>query len=245
MHLVEPLDRQHSQSLSDQLRIRLEEVVRDGQLGPHERVSSERELSDQFGVSRMTVRAALQELVAAGILYTVRGRGTFVAGPRLEQPLRGLTSFTEDAVARGGHVSAKVLGCAVIPAGLELAGMFEVPAGTEIVRISRLRLEDDRPLAIEVSQVLHALAPGLARHDFEHESLYQVLRETYGLQLSWARQTLAASVPTLEEQHLLDLPGPAPILRISRMTALADDRIIEFVQSAYHGDRYLFTVELH
>ena len=75
-------------------------------------------------------------------------------------------------------------------------------------------------------------------------SLYRVLRETYGLQLARARQTLAASDPTLEEQHLLDLPGPSPILRISRMTALADGRIVEFVRSAYRGDRYLFTVEL-
>jgi GntR family transcriptional regulator len=244
MDLAAPLDRQHAQSLSVQLRVRIEQIVRDGQLGAHQRVPSERDLSDQLGVSRMTVRAALQELVAAGTLYTIRGRGTFVTGPRLEQPLRGLTGFTEDAAARGSRASAKVLGCAVIPAALELAGMFGVPTGTEVVRISRLRLQDDLPLAIEVSHVLHALAPGLARHDFEHESLYHVLRETYGLKLAWARQTLAASDPTLEEQHLLDLPGPAPILRMSRMTALADDRIIEFVRSAYRGDRYLFTVEL-
>ena len=81
-------------------------------------------------------------------------------------------------------------------------------------------------------------------HDFERESLYQVLRATYGLQLCWARQTLAASEPTLEEQHLLEMLGPAPILRISRVTALADDRVAEFVRSAYRGDRYLFTVEL-
>ena len=242
--LAAPLDRQLAQSLTEQLTARLERAVRDGHLRPHDRVPSERELSEGLGVSRMTVRAALQELVSGGTLYTIRGRGTFVSEQRLEQPLRGLTSFTQDASARGRLASSKVLSCSVIPAPLDLAGVFDVPAGTEIVRIYRLRLQDGLPLAIEASHVLHSLTPGLAAHDFERESLYQVLRETYGLQLAWARQTLAASEPTLEEQHLLELPGPMPILRISRVTALADDRVAEFVRSAYRGDRFLFTVEL-
>lgn len=244
MHLAAPLDRQHAMSLTEQLTTRVEQAVRDGQLRPHDRIPSERELSEGLGVSRMTVRAALQELVASGTLYTIRGRGTFVSEQRLEQPLRGLTSFTQDADARGRRATSRVLSCTVIPAPLDLAGVFGVDAGSEVVRIHRLRLQDDLPLAIETSHVLHALVPGLATHDFEKESLYSVLRESYGLQLAWARQTLAASEPTLEEQHLLDLPGPTPILRISRVTALADDRVAEFVRSAYRGDRYLFTVEL-
>jgi GntR family transcriptional regulator len=244
MQLSAPLDRQHAQSLTEQLTARLEQAVRDGDLRPHDRVPSERDLSEGLGVSRMTVRAALQELVAGGTLYTIRGRGTFVSGQRLEQPLRGLTSFTQDAESHGRVATSKVLSCSVVPAPLDLAGVFGVAAGTEIVRVHRLRLQDGLPLAIETSHVLHALAPGLATHDFETESLYRVLRETYGLQLTWARQTLAAAEPTLEEQHILDLPGPTPILRISRVTALADDRVAEFVRSAYRGDRYLFTVEL-
>jgi GntR family transcriptional regulator len=244
MQLAGPLDRQNALSLADQVRARLEQAVHDGELRPRERIPSERELSQHLGVSRMTVRAALQDLVAGGALYTIRGRGTFVAELRLEQPLGGLTSFTQDAEQRGRRASSKVLSCSVIPAPLDLAGVFGVHAGAEVVRISRLRLQDGLPLAIETSHILHELAPGLAAHDFERESLYQVLRATYGLQLCWARQTLAASEPTLEEQHLLEMLGPAPILRISRVTALADDRVAEFVRSAYRGDRYLFTVEL-
>jgi GntR family transcriptional regulator len=238
------VDRDRTASLHEQVRLRLEEAIAAGEFGPQARLPSERSLSARFGVSRMTVRAALKELDSSGVVTTRHGWGTFVADPKVEQPLRGPTGFTEDVRARGQRPGSRVLEAAVIPAALELAHIFDIETGAPLVRIVRVRLADDMPLAIETAHVLQRLCPGLETRDLERGSLYATLHDVYAVRPVVARQSIEAAMPTVEERRLLELPAGAPVLRMSRVTMLADGTVVEFVRATYRGDRYLLTVEL-
>lgn len=238
------LDRQSSVPIFAQVKAALDEAVHSGELQPHRRIPSERELAALFGVSRMTIRQALLELIGEGSLYTRSGKGTYVAERKIAQPLQRLTSFTQDMAARGMRPSSRLIGADLLPAPIELAHALSIPAGSEMVRIRRLRLADGQPLAIETSHLPHARCPGLLEHDLEQHSLYELLRDRYGLELASARQTIEAASPTEEERELLNMPPGVPVLRIHRFTSTRDGTASEFVQSAYRGDRYQLDVDL-
>lgn len=239
-----PLDRQSSVPIFAQVKAVLDAAIVSGELEPHRRIPSERELSTMFGVSRMTIRQALLEMIGEGTLYTRSGKGTYVAERKIEQPLQRLTSFTQDIAARGLRPSSRLLAADLLPAPIELAHALNILPGSELVRVRRLRLADAQALAIETSHLPHALCPGLLESDLEGQSLYGVLRERYGLELASARQTIEASAPTPEERQLLELPRGVPVLRIHRFTSTRDGRVCEFVQAAYRGDRYQLNVDL-
>ena len=239
------LDYDRNTSLPEFVRRRLEEAIATGKFPPNSRLPSERALSAYFGVSRMTVRAALKELDDSGVVTARRGSGTFVSANKLEQPLSGLTSFTEDVRARGQRPGSRVLDATLVPAALEFAQVFHVEIGAPLVRITRVRLADDIPLAVETSYVLGRLCPGLESTDLENGSLYATLRDVYSVRPTIARQSIEAAAPTAEERALLELPSSAPVLRMSRVSMLTDGTVVEFVRATYRGDRYLLTVELH
>jgi GntR family transcriptional regulator len=238
------LDRQSSVPIFAQVKSLLEEAIAGGDLTPNRRIPSERELSILLGVSRMTVRQALLAMIADGILYTRSGKGTYVAERKIEQPLRRLTSFSQDIVARGMRPSSRVLDAELLPAPVELANALDILPGAELVRIRRLRLADDEPVALETSHLPHAIAPGLLDHDLEGQSLYELLRARYGVEFVSAKQTIEASEPTAQERELLLLPRRVPVLRLHRYTAGVDRRVLEFVRAVYRGDRYQLHVEL-
>jgi GntR family transcriptional regulator len=239
-----PLDRQSSVPIFGQVRTLLEEAIARGELTANRRIPSERELSIRLGVSRMTVRQALLAMIADGIIYTRSGKGTYVAERKIEQPLQQLTSFSQDIVARGMRPSSRVLEAELLPAPLELAHALDIRPGAELVRIRRLRLADDEPVALETSHVPHAIAPGLLAHDLANRSLYELLRTKYGVEFASAKQTIEASEATAEERELLLLPRRIPVLRLHRFTSGVDGRVLEFVRAVYRGDRYQLHVEL-
>jgi GntR family transcriptional regulator len=201
---------------------------------------SERELGEKFRVSRMTVRQALTEMTREGILYTQVGKGTYVSEPKIKQELQTLTGFSQDMAARGSSASGRVLESKVIPATLTLAAIFSVPMNTELVLLSRLRLSDGNPLAIEVAYLLHRVCPGILDFDFSKESLYHILGTRYNTHLVHAEQTMEASLASPQEIELLQTTSPAPVLRIERFSYNEQNTLIEFVVSAYRGDRYKF-----
>jgi GntR family transcriptional regulator len=228
-----------------QIRERLEEAIAKGTLVPNQRIPSERQLSDRFGVSRMTVRQAIDAITRDRLLYSRPGQGTFVADQRvIQQPLQHLTSFSEDILSRGMHPSSRVLDRQVVAASFEMAGLFGLPPTVKITRVARLRLIDEEPVAIETVHIPERFAPGLLERDLEADSLYAILRHDYDLELVSARQTIQAATPSVEEMAYLELDEPQPVLRISRLTFDAKERLVEYVQSVYRGDRYHLTVEL-
>jgi GntR family transcriptional regulator len=239
------LHREAPDPLYAQLKDSLTVEITAGRYHPHQRLPSERELSNRFKVSRMTVRQALLELVHDGLIYTRTGKGTFVAEPKIDQQLRALTGFTQDVRERGGKPSSRVLEAKVIAATPEVAAALRATPGAEVVLISRLRLSDGVPLAIENAYLPFVKFPDLLSHDFAVESLYEVLENKYGIKLTQAEQSIEAALAAPREVELLEITPSAPVLKMQRLTLSSEDVPIEYVCSTYRGDRYKFHATLH
>lgn len=234
------LKREAPDPLYTQLKDALVGEIQAGRFRPHDRIPSERELSTQFRVSRMTARQALLDLVREGALYTRVGKGTFVAQPKIDQPLRSLTGFSQDMQARNNRPGSRVLEARTVPATAEVAAALRLLPGNEVILLHRLRLADGEPLAVETAYLPLALCPSLLTHDFASESLYAVLTDAYGFTLTHAEQTLEAALAGPRELDLLKLTPPAAVQHIQRLTFRQDGIPVEYVLSTYRGDRYKF-----
>ncbi len=238
------LRREAPDPLYVQLKDTLAQDIHAGKYAAHQRLPSERELSDKYRVSRMTVRQALLDLAHDGVIYTRVGKGTFVADPKIDQPLRMVTGFTQDTRARGSKPSSRVLEARVIPATPEVAAALRLLPSAEVVLLSRVRFTDKIPLAIENAFLPLALVPNLLKHNFAVTSLYHVLQTEYGFTLHHAEQTIEAALATPREAELLKISPAAAVLRMQRLTVRRDGTPIEYVLSAYRGDRYKFRLHL-
>jgi GntR family transcriptional regulator len=219
--------------------------INNGELAAHDRVPSERNLSEQFGVSRLTVSKALKELVLDGKLYTQVGKGTFVSEPSIDQTLDVLTSFSEEMEQRGQTPSSKVVRAGIVPARGALAQHLQIPGGVPVVQLTRVRLANNQPVALETAHIIAGLCDGiLERFDFSHHSLYRVLQTHYNLRLVYADQEIEARMATPEEARMLSLESACPILSMTRITYGENQHPVEYVESAYRGDRYKFRARL-
>lgn len=227
-----------------QIKTRLLEQIEAGQLTPGDRVPSERELTERFGVSRMTARQALVELETQGYLVRVQGKGTFVATPKIEQPLAMLTSFTEDMRRRGLQAGARVLSAGEVPAGRRVSHALGLAENAPVFRLERLRLAGGEPMALEISHLDAAYFPDLRSLNFEHVSLYQVLAERYSIRLVRATQSLEAVPADPRQAEVLHVREGTPLMLMERTSWDQQDRPIETVRSYYRGDRYRFVTEL-
>ena len=226
-----------------QLKELLNGQIMNGTLPAHNRVPSERELSEHYAISRMTARQALAELIQEGRLYTSQGKGTFVAEPKIQQNLHTLTSFSEDMRARGHVPSVRVLRRELIEASPEVARHLQVADGTPVVCLERLRLADDEPMAVETAYLCFNGAEHLLNMHLE-QSLYALLAQTFAMVPASAQQEFEARLVRTREHTLLKLPPSAPVLAIQRTTFDHHNQPFEYVQSVYRGDRYRFVARL-
>jgi GntR family transcriptional regulator len=140
---------------------------------------------------------------------------------------------------RGHFTSSKVLYAGLQTATVEIASHLNIVPGVRIAVLRRVRMADDKPIALENAMLIEACCPQLLNgHDFARESLYQVLREQYHLHLTHAEQTIEARHATAEEALALDIQPGSPVLAITRVTYTSENRPVEYVLSAYRGDRY-------
>lgn len=218
-------------------RIRL--AVDAGAFGPGDALPAERDLAVQCGVSRVTVRRAIDELVREGLLLQRQGAGTFIAR-RVVQPLSTLSSFSQDMNARGVRAGSIWLERAVGKASPDETLALDLSIGACIARLARVRTADDEPMAIERAAIAAAFLPDPAA--VEH-SLYAVLQES-GFSPVRAFQRLRAELATEPDAALLGIAPGSPVLHVERRSFLADGRPIEYTLSRYRGDRYDFLAEL-
>jgi GntR family transcriptional regulator len=212
-------------------------------LGTGSAIPSERQLCVDLGVSRLTVRAALDELVRAGYLDRRRGSGTFVREPKIAQELT-MTSFSEDMRRRGMRPGSRTLSLTTTTAGAYLGRCLHVSPSERIVVAKRLRLADTETMAIETLHVRESLVPGLTPKDLEQTSFYQLLAERYGISLAGGIQTIEPTVTNEEESEALGVPLHSPAFLFERTTRAETGEIVEFVRSIYRGDRYRLVTEL-
>jgi GntR family transcriptional regulator len=205
---------------------------------------SERQLSVDLGVSRLTVRAALDELVREGYLVRRRGSGTFVREPKIAQEL-AMTSFSEEMRRRGMTPGSRTLSLETTTAGAYLGRCLHVSPSERVVVAKRLRLADGESMAIETLHVPESLVPGLEPKDLDRGSFYELLAERYGVTIVGGMQTIEPTVTNEEESEALDVPLHSPAFLFERTTRSENDAIVEFVRSIYRGDRYRLVSELN
>jgi GntR family transcriptional regulator len=219
------------------------DIVR-GEWQPGDMLPSETELIEQYGVSRITVRQALEALVNDGLIYRQRGRGTFVAHPTVEQGLSRIISFTEDMRQRGFKPGTEVLFHGLAPASAEIAQQLQVEPDEELVRIERLRLADGEPMSIEESHLVHRYCPGVLQHDYSENPLRQILEDDYGIRLARAKQVIRAIAASAKVAKKLSIPAKAALLYIERVSYSTENVPIEFLRVYHRGDRYALYNEL-
>jgi GntR family transcriptional regulator len=241
---VEKLNPNSKLPLYHQLYEIFQDKIRAGDWKPGDMISPESELIAAYGVSRITVRKVLDMLVKEGHIRRERGRGTFVAHPRLEHGMTRIVSFTEDMRQRGFSPGTRIIFSGLVPAPTIIADALGVPAGEELARIDRLRLADEEPLCVEESFLVHRLMPGILEHDLKQKSLREVKLAVYGIRWSRATQTIRAIAAPPETAHLLSIKVGAPLLFFERVTRSQEDVPVEFLRIFYRADRYILHNDL-
>lgn len=227
-----------------QLKQHLIEQIENGEMKPGDSIQSERELSERFEISRMTVRQALLEMVNEGRLVREQGKGTFIAQPKIDQGLFKLTSFSEDMISRGMKPGAYVVDVVVNQPSSSVQEALKIKPSASVIILTRVRLADDKPMALEVTHLPLSRFAGLEKENFEGVSLYGLLENKFGVKPAAASQTIEVGMPTPREMNLLHVNSEVPVLLIKRVTCDREGVPYEFVKSIYPGDRYKFYAEL-
>lgn len=236
------IDKQSPLPIYYQIEAYLKQQIDDGVLRPGDSLPSEREFSEQYHVSRMTVRQAIMNLVNAGYVSRQKGRGTFVTSRKINMTLSGLSSFSEEIKHRGMRPISRLLSFIQLPANERVAQQLAITAQTPVYEMKRLRLADDHVLALETTYIPVALLPDLTESDATG-SLYEYAEQT-GLRLRNATQTLEARSAGPEEASLLTISPNAPVLLIDQRTYLEDGSMFEYSRALFRGDSYSFTVSM-
>ena len=232
------LDRQSAIPLYYQIQQYLLDQIRSGTFKPGEAILSEQEISARMGVSRMTVRQALKSLCSQGLLYSRRGKGTFVSERKVEKNFRNVLSFTEEMKHSGSRPGSKVLSVGVHPVGVNVTGALGLLSGEKIITIRRLRLADGIPMGIECSHIPQRICPDLLERFDPGSSLYQTLERCYGIRIAVAEEVAEAALATPEHAKLLRIRKGAAVFRFTRTSYDITGKPLEFVNSIYRGDRY-------
>lgn len=219
------------------------EQIAQGELSPGSRLPSERSLCDQLHVSRTTVRRALAALSEDGLVESAPGRGTFVTGGPLIEPANGLLSFSELGRRRGLEPTARVLERRVRAATYDEAEQFRIAPGAEIFELSRLRMLDGSPVALDDARVPLGRAPQLLDADFASASLFDCF-ESAGCTPVRADYSVEATAADDRAARLLEMVVGGPVLLAATTSFDRQGRLVELAHTYYRGDRYRFQSSL-
>ncbi|WP_411089655.1 GntR family transcriptional regulator [Streptomyces sp. 061-3] len=235
------VDRSSPVPLYYQLSQQLEAAIEQGRLAPGSLLGNEIELAARLGLSRPTVRQAIQSLVDKGLMVRRRGVGTQVVHSQVKRPLE-LSSLYDDLEAAGQRPATRVLGNRIEPATARIAAALGVPEGTDVHLVQRLRSAHDEPMALLRNHVPAGLVD-LGTERLEATGLYRIMRAA-GITLHSARQSVGARLATAEEAAQLAEPEGAPLLTMERTTYDDTGRAVEFASHVYRASRYAFDFQL-
>ena len=239
------IDKNSARPIYLQIKDQLLAAIDQGQFQPGQKIPSARYLSEQIGVSRLTVLQALRELTRLRRLFTVTGKGTFVGRvEKLEPDIRTVWGFTDTFHNQGYKTGSQLIHFDVIFADSATAMSLAVPEKTTLYRIMRKRLLNDQPVGIESTHLVQAEFPGLESFNWNKESLYTVMREHYGKEPVCGVNYVEAAAADETIARLLSIPKNTPVLATERITCLSDLHPIEFVRAVYRADRMRLKVEM-
>ena len=225
----------------------LKSKIEKDQMKPGDFLPSENKLAKMYNVSRLTVRQALSELAEEGLIERQRGKGTVIIQPKNIENLTELKGFTDEAHMTGHSASSVVIGNKLVDTPVTLLEKLNLPVGSKVVLLKRLRLLDKIPYAIEwayINPAVDTRVLNILEMDMSKFSLYEFFRKTLELELQYADETLEVTLATSESAKFLDIsPGDCVVLR-KRFTYVYDEKCVEYVQSLYRGDKYKFNIRL-
>ncbi|MFC4948490.1 GntR family transcriptional regulator [Pseudonocardia sp. GCM10023141] len=236
-----PLDRTSPVPLYFQVATKLQQLIEDGDMPVGGRLENEVELADRLGVSRPTMRRAIQYLVERGMLVRKRGVGTQIVHPKVRRPVE-LSSLYDDLAKSGQEPRTEIRSFELMPAPDHIAEALGVPEGTEVTWLERLRYAGGEPLAIMHNAVPVDLLP-LRREDLDGRGLYELLRAA-GHVPRMANQVVGARAATSAEARVLGDARGAPLLTMTRTAWDAGGRAVEYGSHIYRASRYSFELTL-
>lgn len=234
------IDKQAKIPLYHQINQNLKDLIEGGHLQPGDGVPSEWELSDLYGVSRLTVRRALEELAREGWLTRRHGVGTFVADSKVAQIVPSKLGFTQKMQEIGRVPSSRLISLKVIPSPAEIAVHLGLEAGAPIIELIRVRLADDEPIMLETSYLSHARFPDLTEAGLGNHSLYEFIRRHYHTTLVAVDQTLEPTLLSVLEAELLEAEPGSPALLSEVLAFTTEDTPIEYSRAVTRGDKCKF-----
>jgi GntR family transcriptional regulator len=231
------LDRSSITPLWLQLRFVLRRQIEDGTLVPHAKLPSEAELGDMYSVSRTVVREALAKLVADGRIYKIKGKGAFVAKRKDDEEFVGTTmGLWEEMLGKGHDVRTVVLNQALAEPTERERLALRLDGEERVVRVRRVYHVDGWPTILVNTALPGRLVPGLERAPLENRSLYETIRQRYGLVPARAERWLEAALPTREEASLLGVTPRTPLIAIESIASAAGGIPIEYYAALQRTD---------
>lgn len=234
-----PLDYNNSIPLYIQLKNRIEQKIRDGIY--QDKIPSEREIMDEFYVSRSTVRQAIGELVHEGVLEKRPGKGTFVSLKSIDDWLGNLSSTSETIERMGMTPGAKVIHEQIVKLPSHLQ---QITGLSEAYHVKRIRFADQLPIGIENNYYPEVIGKKLTQYDLNNVTLYDLLELKLGIQMKEADQIIRASTVRREDAKLLQINEYTPVLDVSRRLIDLEDQFVEYEQAIYRADMYSFKIKL-
>jgi GntR family transcriptional regulator len=223
----------------------LEAHILDGEWQPGDRLPGEMALCETYEISRTVVRQTLQEMENKGLIIKRRGKGSFVAKPKIRESLvQKLTGFHQDMVEQGLTPRTEVLYHEIELAKAPVAMHLNLKPGTPVFNIERLRFVKDEPIVLVRTYVPYALCPGLADVNLNDHSLYETLEDDFGLRLSHGRRTIEAVIAGEREAKYLGVNPGVPLIALESVSYLHDGTPVEYYHAFHRGDRSRFVVDL-
>jgi len=221
------------------------EYIEGNDLEPGYQLPGEAELCRLFDVSRTVIRQALQEIEYKGMIYRTKGKGTFVAKPKIHEGLfQELTGFYQDMETRGHKPESIVFKQEKVKASKKVAAFLEVNEGDPVIQIDRLRFVQSEPIVLVTTYLPYSVCPDLLEVDLTKRSLYEYLEKEHGIQIARGKRYLeAVAANKVEAQHLKVNVG-APLILLDSVSYLSDGRPLEYYHALHRGDRSRFETEL-
>lgn len=223
-----------------QIKESLREGIADGTWGQHDRLPSESELMRRFGVSRITVRQALSDLENEQLIFKVPGKGAFVAKPRPFQESARLQGFGEAMQRLGIAVSNRVVSLATVAADANVAARLQIPEGSPLTEIRRVRLADGEPVSLDVTYVRRELGERLAREDLATRDIFGIIENDYATPLDHADLTIDAIAADAALARQLGVQPGDPVLRCERLTWTRGGQAIDFEYLYYRSNAFRY-----
>lgn len=228
-----------------QLKTILLEYIKEQHTNLELPIPTEIEISEHFGISRPTVRQAINELVVEGYLYRIKAKGTFVSKPKIKQDfLLVLDSFNNEMKKKGLTPATRILQKSLEACDEKVADALKIPKASKVIKLSRLRYANDEPIVYVTTFLPFSKCSGLMSVNLETESIYEILEKECGAHIARATRSIEAILAGEYEAKLLQVEKGSPIHYFESIIYLEDNTPIEYSLAKYRGDRNKFTFEM-